>query len=272
MNPLRQYFRRPALHLKLPSQGKFYPQNSIEMPENSELPIFPMTAIDEITSKTPDALYNGTAIVDIIKSCVPNIKDPWRIPAVDIDALLIGIKSASTGNNLDILSTCTNCNNEETFAINLLILLQNIKLGNYHEPLQIGDLKIFFKPLDYKTVNETNLMQFETQVEINNLEKIQDDKERLNKTGMTMRKVNENLFAIIAKGIDRIELPNETVTDYNFILEFILNTDKATFEEMRNYGVSLRETSEIKPVKLKCNSCANEYLQRVALNVTDFFE
>ena len=87
-----------------------------------------------------------------------------------------------------------------------------------------------------------------------------------------MRKVNENLFAIIAKGIDRIELPNETVTDYNFILEFILNTDKATFEEMRNYGVSLRETSEIKPVKLKCNSCANEYLQRVALNVTDFFE
>ena len=31
--------------------------------------------IDEITFKTPDALLNGQATVDVIQSCIPNIKD-----------------------------------------------------------------------------------------------------------------------------------------------------------------------------------------------------
>ena len=77
-NPLKQYFRRPAIYLRLPSEGKFYSQGAIDLPENKEIPIYPMTAIDEITTKTPDMLFNGTAVIEIIKSCVPNIKNPWE--------------------------------------------------------------------------------------------------------------------------------------------------------------------------------------------------
>ena len=69
INPLSKQFRRPSLYFKLPSGGKFYQPGAIDLPDNKELPVYPMTAIDEITSKTPDALYNGTAVVDIIKSC-----------------------------------------------------------------------------------------------------------------------------------------------------------------------------------------------------------
>ena len=50
-NPLKQYFRRPAMYLKLPSQGKFYDETVVRMPENGELPVYPMTAIDEITAR-----------------------------------------------------------------------------------------------------------------------------------------------------------------------------------------------------------------------------
>ena len=90
-NPLRKHFRQPAIHLRLPSGGSFYPQGTIIMPANGELPILPMTAVDEITSRTPDALFNGSAVMDIIGSCVPNIRDPWAIPATDITALLIAV-------------------------------------------------------------------------------------------------------------------------------------------------------------------------------------
>ena len=76
-NPLKQYFRRPSVYMKLPSNGQGYPEGSLEMPENGELPVYPMTAIDEITARTPDALFNGTAVAELITSCVPNIKDPW---------------------------------------------------------------------------------------------------------------------------------------------------------------------------------------------------
>jgi hypothetical protein len=86
-NPLKQYFRRPSIYLKLPSGGVGYPLGSLNRTENGELPVYPMTAIDEITSKTPDALFNGSAVVEIIKSCVPDITDPWSIPSTDLDAI-----------------------------------------------------------------------------------------------------------------------------------------------------------------------------------------
>jgi hypothetical protein len=76
-NPLRKYFRQPAIHLRLPSGGKFYPDGVVDLPPNGEIPIYPMTAVDEIITRTPDALFNGSAVPDILKSCVPNIKDPW---------------------------------------------------------------------------------------------------------------------------------------------------------------------------------------------------
>lgn len=60
-NPLQQYFRRPAIYIKLPSDGRYYSDGILSMPENHELPVYPMTAIDEITAKTPDALFNGTS-------------------------------------------------------------------------------------------------------------------------------------------------------------------------------------------------------------------
>ena len=37
-NPLRQYFRRPSVYLKLPSGGQYYPPNVINQTETGELP------------------------------------------------------------------------------------------------------------------------------------------------------------------------------------------------------------------------------------------
>ncbi len=122
-NPLKQYFRRPAIYLTLPSKGKDYPPGVIDFPENGELPIYPMTAIDEITTKTPDALFNGNAVAELIKSCVPNIKDPWQVSSTDLDAILLAIKAASGSDSLEIDSTCPGCKEQSTYKINLVAVL-----------------------------------------------------------------------------------------------------------------------------------------------------
>ena len=173
-NPLKQYFRRPEIYLKLPSGGNFYPEGSIDLPDNKELPIYPMTAIDEITSKTPDALFNGTAVVEIIKSCVPNIKDPWAIPSIDLDPILVAIRAASNGNILDIDSTCPSCSEEASYSINLVGLLGKLEVGNYDEPVVINELSFKFKPFSYKKVNNINMVQFEIEQSIGKLETIND--------------------------------------------------------------------------------------------------
>ncbi len=74
-NPLRKHFRQPAIYVPLPSQGHYWPSGAVVMPSNNELAVLPMTAIDEITSRTPDALFNGSAVTEIIKSCIPAIRD-----------------------------------------------------------------------------------------------------------------------------------------------------------------------------------------------------
>ena len=115
-NPLAKHFRQPQLYLKLPSQGKWYPQGSIDMPVTGELPVYPMTAKDELILQTPDALLNGQSTVEVIQSCVPSIKDAWKMPSIDLDAVLIAIRQATYGPGMDFFSVCPHCQrkNENT--------------------------------------------------------------------------------------------------------------------------------------------------------------
>jgi hypothetical protein len=126
-NPLSQYFRQPSIYVKLPSKGEYYTPGSISMSANGELPVLPMTAIDEITYRTPDALYNGQATVNVIQSCVPAVKDAWAVPAVDLDTLLIGIRIASYGHDMDFATRCPACGNESEHTIDLRSVLDHIR-------------------------------------------------------------------------------------------------------------------------------------------------
>jgi hypothetical protein len=270
-NPLKQYFRRPEIYLKLPSGGNFYPAGSIDLPENKEIPIYPMTAIDEITSKTPDALFNGTAVVEIIKSCVPNIKDPWSIPSIDLDPILVAIRAASNGNLLEIESTCPSCNEQASYNINLVGLLSRVEVGNYDDPIIINELTFKFKPFTYQKVNNINMIQFEIEQSINKLEKIEDPAERQTESGITMQKLNNLSIELISESLEYINTPTAMVNEKEYILDFLQNCDRKTFEQLRVTAVKLRESSQLKPLDVKCLHCSHDYTQKLTLNVSDFF-
>lgn len=273
-NPLRQYFRRPAIHLTLPSKGQYYPEGALEIPETGEFPVYPMTAIDEITSKTPDALFNGSAVVDIIKSCIPGIKDPWEIPSMDLDAILIAIRSATNGNELEITSTCPKCETESKYGVNLSYLLSTIKADNYNIPLTIGELQIKFKPLSYKEVNEGNLAQFQLQRQIREIQVMDDETDvevRNKKSSLLMKEIQKINSFLICKTIESISIESTVVTDRDHIAEFIEKCDRNSYEAIRNYVAEVRVNSSIKPQKIRCVNCTHEYDQELALNITDFF-
>ena len=272
-NPLRQYFRRPALYIKLPSKGHFYPEGTLDMPENGELPVYPMTAIDEITSKTPDALFNGNAVADIIKSCVPAIKDPWSLPSVDLDTILVAIRAATNGNDLEIQSLCEKCENDGKYGVNLIGMLSSISADDYNHPLLMGELKINFKPLSYRDVNAGNLSQFEMQREIIALQSMEDNNERTEKSAATMQKLTKINMELIANTVRSVTAPSgEEVVDRNHINEYLESCDRATYEAIRQHAIKLREASSTKPMKIKCVNCSHEYEQSLSLNISDFFE
>ena len=139
-NPLRKYFRQPAIYIKLPSDGNFYEPGSIDMPPNRELPVFPMTAMDEITYRTADALFNGSAITNVIQSCVPNIINAWKLPSIDLDTILIGIRIASFGHEMEFESACPHCEHENSFGLDLRVVMDNIRKPNYSQSIKHVDI------------------------------------------------------------------------------------------------------------------------------------
>lgn len=270
-NPLRQYFRRPAVYLRLPSGGKYYSETVIDMPESGELPIYPMTALDDITLKTPDALFNGSAIIELIKSCVPNIKDPWGINNIDLDAILIAIRSASGESTLDLESTCPKCNDTSTYGIELVTILSQLKSADYDTELQIDDLKIKFKPLNYNEINNAALAQFDAQKLLNDLNDLENNDENKNKLKLAVEKITQLTMDLISKGIDYIVTPQLKVDNKEHILDFLRQCDKNNFNKIRDHLGELRKAAEIKPLRIRCGSCSHEYDQPFVLNTTDFF-
>ena len=272
-NPLKQYFRQPSIYVRLPSGGKFYPTNAIEIPENAEFPVYPMTAVDEITYRTPDALYNGQAVVSVIESCVPAIKNAWEMPVVDLDSLLVAIRIASNGHEMPFESTCPKCNNVDSHALDLRVVLDNLKAADYSIPIEHGDLKIYFKSMSYKHMSENNKSQYAAHRMLQQLPSQTDDAvaDRAAKYNEVLKMITDITINALAQSIAVIVTPTARVTEYEYILELLNNCDKRVFAQIRDYVIAAKEGAEIKPLDLTCSSCKHEFKQAVTLNMSDFF-
>ena len=270
-NPLRQYFRRPAIYLSLPSKGKGYEPGVINMPDTGELPVFPMTAIDEITSRTPDALFNGSAVVEVIKSCVPDILQPWKILSTDLDAVLIAIRSASQGNDMELDTQCPSCEEIGTYGVNLVGILTSLKAPDYSTELKIGDLGIKFRPLVYSEMNAAATKQFELQKFFSNVNTIEDETEKNKKFQEGITAITRVTMSILAETIEYISTPSGNVDDKAFILDFLENCDKDAYAKIRDFNAELKSSAEMKPLKIKCVHCQHDYEQNFTINASDFF-
>jgi len=271
-NPLSQYFRQPAIYIRLPSQGKFYPPGSLNMPPNGEIPVLPMTSVDEITYRTPDALYNGAATVSVIQSCVPAIRDPWSMPSIDVDAVLVGIRIASYGHAMALSLTCPECKEIEDVTIDLRVVNDGIAVGNYETSLMIGDLEFYINPIMYQTVNENNLIQLEQQQKVNSISQTEtSDADKLEKLKEVMTAINNTTMQTVARSIGMIKTPSAMVTEHDYILDYLRNCDSKTFNQIRDHVIKQREISEIRPLDIACSSCSHKYKQSFTLDLASFF-
>ncbi len=271
-NPLQQYFRQPAIYIRLPSNGKFYPNGALLTSENGEYPVLPMTTLDEITYRTPDALFNGQAVVSVIQSCVPNIRDAWKMPSMDIDPVLIAIRIATYGHQLDISTKCPSCSTEADYGVDLRNSLDDIGRPDYDQAMQLNDLELYFKPMTYAQMNSNNMMQFEEQKMFQamgdpNLE----DSKRLEAMGDALKKITEVTTRALAQNIAVVKTPTAQVTDPNHITEWLSNCDRNMFSRVKDYIIENKRTGELQPLKLKCNNCQHEYEQAITLDMTTFF-
>jgi len=271
-NPLQQYFRQPAIYIRLPSQGNFYPEGTIDMPPNGEIPVYAMTAIDEITYRTPDALFNGSAVISVIQSCIPNIKDAWAIPAIDVDTILISIRIASYGHVMEVATKCPACSEDAENGLDLRLVLDNMTAPDYQHVLQYGDMEFYFKPMTYKDLNENNQLQFEEQRMMQAMiSEEASDEDKMRTMSSALKKIHEITAKSMSLSIAAIKTPSALVTEKAFIDDLLKNCDRKLFSAIRDRVIELKTASEIQPLAMKCTSCNHEYQQALTLDMSSFF-
>ena len=250
-NPLRKFFRQAKIHIPLPSKGKFYPDGVLEMPETNEVPIYAMTAKDELVMKTPDALLNGQATVDIIKSCVPSIKDPWQMPTLDLDALLIAIRIATYGEKMEITTAVPGLQEERKFDVDLRLILNKLVSVEYSDSVELNEMKVFTRPLTYKEFTATSLKTFEEQrvFSIINDDKISDE-EKLERFNKSFSKLTELTVSTMNKSIWKIQIGDTEVTNNSHIQEFMENSDKEFYKFITEHLDEQRVKFSIEPIKV----------------------
>jgi hypothetical protein len=234
-NPLFKHFRQPALYLKLPSQGRFWPDAAIDLPVTGEIPVYPMTVKDEITLKTPDALMNGVGVIETIQSCCPNIKDAWKMPIIDLDAVLIAMRLASYGHDMDITTTCRNCSSENDNTVDLRMILDRLQVPEFQSE-RIENLTFKFKPQAFEHNNKINLIQYEQQRLIDAVTNSSlSDEEKKAQFDEIFPRLTDLSVTTVVNNIESITLDDGSqVVEEHYIKEFLFNCERSVYTEIKN--------------------------------------
>lgn len=272
LNPLTQYFRQPKIYIKLPSNGEFYPAGALDKSVTDEYAVYAMTAKDELMLKTPDAMLSGQSTVEVIKSCIPSVLDPWAMPSIDLDAALLAIRISTYGEDMPITVDCPECKEENEYEINLITWLEKLRNFKFSPILVIGELTLHIRPYSYREVTSASLKTFEQQ-RIISIVNDQDVSEEVK-----MEKFSESFIKLTALTVDtmarcvwKIEMPGGETDNYFEILEFIQNSPKEVFQKIQDHMSEIKKGIEMGTHSATCTHCNANFSMPIELDHSTFF-
>ena len=275
-NPLAKHFRQPAIYAKLTSAGAFWPEGAVDLPVTGKIPVYPMTTKDEITLKTPDALIDGTSVVNVIQSCCPNIKNAWEMPSVDVDSTLIAIRIASYGNEMTLETKCPHCSSENDYAVNLSNVLDQIRMPDYSQPVRINaEISVKLKPMSYLEVSRAGSAAYEEQRYIQAL----SDQGQMPEAEIKQR-YNEHLERLLNLTVDNVVACTESIimnsvdviTDPKFIKEYYTNAESTVLKTIQAKIKEHANTIAIQPMDVECPECQTQYKLNIEFDYASFFD
>src|SRR6056300_989011 len=256
-NPLSKYYRQPKVYLSLPSKGEWYPAGTLTG-DPTNLPVFGMTAMDEIMFKTPDALFSGESVVAVIKSCIPDIKDPWSMPQLDIDSVLIAIRIATYGPEMNVTFRCGKCSASNDSNFNLSGALDYFSGLSYENKVYCNPLMITLKPYTYKEFTNIQLQTYELRRLLAKSSGDMDEGQRNKNLDEFYKKLGQVQAEGYKKQILSVEADDTVVENTQQINEWIQNSEKQFFDNIKKHLEKQRNEWRIQPQKVACAECEHE--------------
>jgi hypothetical protein len=272
-SPLKKYRRQPKIYIELPSKGKFSPPNTLYNNTYTELAVFSMTANDEIGFKTPDAMINGVATANSIKSCIPSILNAWAIPTIDIDTVLIAMRIASYGPTLTVTNRCPYCKHENQYDVPLQKYLDHYARLDYNSTFTLNNFTFYTRPLNYKewtdiqkrTVSVQRAMSIQSR-------KIENEDEKNAFLDKCLTDIQNLNVETIITCVDGIEVDGVLEQNKKEIVSFLQENDLDYFKAIKKHIENNNSTWQLPSESVVCEKCEKPHTIRVSLDQSDFFE
>ena len=280
--PLQQFFRKPRFTIQLPSQGKWYPAGGLT-DATGTVGIFSMTAADDLRFRSGDLLGSGAAVYELIKSCVPDIRDPEQIPTVDLDALLLSIRRASYGDEISTAVSVENTSLVRKLTLSIQELVSNMSNAAllWDDTLIITNeldetLTVTLRPISIKSLYNIARQAMKQNQQIRNLDQNNLDLDTANEQIKNMSSLNVQL---VCDGIQSLQTNTGYVTsNAGEIRQLISNMDVEYFKAIQDHVEKQKSLLGFQPITLTTTpeeiaaGAPAEWAAEINLEVSEYFK
>jgi hypothetical protein len=271
-NPLLAKLKLPGRTFQLPSRGSLYNKGEIEGVEG-EIHVHAMSALAEISLKNPDLLFNGKALEQVFRECIPEIKKPSELLARDIDAIMFFLRLVTYGPEFEIrvrhdcIESCTLKENgeyltdsegeeihkEHSYVVNIEQMVQQMK---FLDPTLTEEFKV---ELPNGQLVKVHPVKFEHMIKLFQMNS--------GKQEFTSEDLKRNVVFNLVNLIDEVD----GITDKKQIEEWV---STITTPYQNRITEAIEKTNEWGPEQttvLKCRDCQKDMPVELPLNPISFF-
>ena len=264
----------PGVYVTLPSKGRWY-TGELELSADSEVEVFALRAKDELRLKSPDALFNGEALISVLEGVVPGIPNIKEMPLADQNVIMCGAYLATYGNDYTLSITCPKCKSVKDYGVDLDKMLTQSKNYSTDNVVSTTAYKIYLKPAELTARNMIAMNQFQTQImqaqidaqpEATEIDKVKALTEIYDKT---LAENFELIVRMVDYAVDKVN--GEKIKDQDKLREIIDNMNKRSYDKLFDVSMKMNEAGIDPTMKVACTDCKNEFESTVNLDPTSFF-
>lgn len=262
-NPLIKKMQKiiPGSTIRLPSKGLFYKDHELhDDVSNGEIIIHPMTTLDEIIIRSPDMLFQGTAIAKVVARCAPQVEKPLELFSKDIDYILTMLRKVSYGNEVIIDFECPTCKeraeeNEEVEKHEYNLSIDYFL--NKSKELNLDDLTKYNITLENGMVIHLRPSKFNEMIRMYQIDDTTKTPEEIEDI------ITSSILAVI-KDVDNID-------DRGFIQGWLKILPVSVMEEIVSKIANTNNWGPDFSYKITCKDCETEHDISYILNPVSFF-
>ena len=199
------------------------------------------------------------------------------MPVNDLLVVLLGIRAASYGKNLEVDIKCTECNHINQMAVDSNVLLSKVE-ENDTDPNVILDNNFIVEVKPYTIEDRTRLQiqQVKQQAIVQQLVQAEEQGEEKmqEQFGKTFVEIAELTVELIARCIRSVHLPekgSDPITEYQDIFDWLKIITKKDYDDKRGRVEQLSENTLDTNFDSKCLECGKDYKTNIELDIAGFF-